>query len=62
MDITTMSVTELKALAFDQTVEMQRIQANIQTIVAQINKLQQPTKAVEAVEKEETENKSEETI
>lgn len=62
MDITTMSVTELKALAFDQTVEMQRIQANIQAIVAQINKLQQPTKAVEAVEKEETENKSEETI
>ena len=38
MDLTTMTLEQLKALAYDQLVELQRIQQNLQILNAEIDK------------------------
>lgn len=40
MDISTLSITELKAAAYDQIVELQKVQRNIALIEAEIAKKQ----------------------
>lgn len=39
MDITKLSITELKALAYDQLAELERVQANINALNTQISNL-----------------------
>jgi len=40
MEISKLSITELKALAYDQIVQLERIQANLRIINARIEELQ----------------------
>lgn len=40
MEISNLSITELKALAYDQIVQLERIQANLRIINARIEELQ----------------------
>ena len=40
MEISNLSITELKALAYDQLVQLERIQANLRIINARIEELQ----------------------
>ena len=47
MDITKMTITELKALAYDQLVELERVQTNIKAINEQIRKRPEEKKVEE---------------
>ena len=44
MEISKLTLTELKALAYDQIAELERIQANLRVINARITELQEKEK------------------
>lgn len=55
MDLTKLSITELKALAYDQLIELERIQVNLNVINTQIKTLSTPK--VESIEDKDREEK-----